>query len=95
MFTSEFLLLSATMHSWPWLTMPLLVGLGIGFAGIFRHLHPMVFGQRPEGQGCITVNPVPLTLHLGLVLWLGLSIPMFLARWFDEATRLICGSGLL
>jgi len=94
-FTSEFLLLSATMHNWPWLTMPLLVGLGIGFAGIFRHLHPMVFGQRPEGQGSITVNFMPLTLHLGLVLWLGLSIPAFLARWFDEATRLICGSGLL
>jgi len=94
-FTSEFLLLSATMHNWPWLSMPLLIGLGIGFSGMFRHLHPMVFGQRPEGQVAIAVNPVPLTLHLGLVLWLGLSIPVFLARWFDEATRLICGSGLL
>ena len=94
-FTSEFLLLSATMGNLPWLTMPLLIGLGIGFAGIFRHLHPMVFGQSPVSQGPINVNPFPLVLHLGLVLWLGLSIPAFLAAWFDEATRLISGSGLL
>lgn len=94
-FTSEFLLLTATMKSWPWLTMPLLIGLAIAFAGLFRHLHPMVFGQIPEGQRAITVNPLPLFIHLGLVLWLGLSIPAFLAEWFDEATRLISGANLL
>lgn len=94
-FTSEFLLLTATMKSWPWLTIPLLAGLAIAFAGLFRHLHPMVFGQVPEGQRPISLNPLPLSLHLGLVLWLGLSIPAFLAQWFDEATRLISGSGLL
>ncbi|OGT31864.1 MAG: hydrogenase 4 subunit F [Gammaproteobacteria bacterium RBG_16_51_14] len=94
-FTSEFLLLTATMKSWPWLTMPLLAGLVIAFAGLFRHLHPMVFGQIPEGQRPIAVNPLPLLLHLGLVLWLGLSIPTFLARWFNEATLLISGKGLL
>lgn len=94
-FTSEFLLLTATMKSWPWLTMPLLMGFAIAFAGLFRHLHPMVFGQIPEGQRPIAVNPLPLFLHLGLVLWLGLSIPTFLAEWFDEATRLISGANLL
>jgi hydrogenase-4 component F len=94
-FTSEFLLLTATMKSWPWLTVPLLMGIAIAFAGLFRHLHPMVFGQIPEGQRPIPVNPLPLFLHLGLVLWLGLSIPVFLAEWFDEATRLISGVNLL
>ncbi|MEX2130720.1 MAG: hydrogenase 4 subunit F [Pseudohongiellaceae bacterium] len=94
-FTSEFLLLTATMKSWPWLTIPLLMGLAVAFAGLFRHLHPMVFGKPPEGQLPIAVNPLPLLLHLGLVLWLGLSIPRFLAEWFDEATRLISGSSLL
>jgi hydrogenase-4 component F len=94
-FTSEFLLLTATMKSWPWLTVPLLTGLAIAFAGLFRHLHPMVFGQIPEGQHAIAVNPLPLYLHLGLVLWLGLAIPAFLAEWFDEATRLISGVNLL
>lgn len=94
-FTSEFLLLSATMKSWPWLALPLLAGFAVAFAGLFRHLHPMVFGHSPPGQHVIKVNPVPVALHLVLVLWLGLSIPGFLGRWFDEATRLISGSGLL
>jgi hydrogenase-4 component F len=38
---------------------------------------------------------LPVALHLFLVLWLGLSIPDFLAGWFDAATRLIAGSGVL
>lgn len=94
-FTSEFLLLTATMQSLPWLTLPLLMGLAIAFAGLFRHLHPMVFGDIPSGQGPIRVNMAPVVIHLSLVLWLGLSIPPILARWFDQATRLIAGSGLL
>ncbi len=94
-FASEFLLLSATIERWPWLAIPLLVGLAVAFAGLFRHLHPIVFGARPEGQMAIRVNMLPVYLHLALVLWLGLSIPGFLARWFDQATRLIAGSGLL
>ena len=94
-FTSEFLLLSATMKTWPWLAVPLLAGLAVAFAGLFRHLHSMIFGPSPAGQQPITLNPVPVALHLAFVLWLGLSIPTFLGRWFDEATRLISGSGLL
>jgi len=94
-FTSEFLLLTATMKIMPWLTVPLLIGLAVAFAGLFRHLHPMVFGALPEGQRPVAVNSLPVVLHLALVLWLGLSIPFFLARWFDQATRLISGSGVL
>ncbi len=94
-FTSEFLLLTATMQSWPWLTVPLLVGLAVAFAGLFRHLHPMVFGKRPENQQPVYVNSLPMMIHLFLVLWLGLSIPTFLAEWFDSATQLISGRGLL
>jgi len=94
-FTSEFLLLSATMQSWPWLTVALLVGLAVAFAGLFRHLHPMVYGSLPEGQLPVQANMLPVALHLGLVLWLGLSIPDFLARWLDQATELIARSHLL
>ena len=94
-FTSEFLLLTATMESWPWLTVTLLAGLVIAFAGLFRHLHPMVFGVAPEGQQPVPANMAPVTVHLLLVLWLGLAIPGFLAGWLDQATHLITGSGLL
>ena len=94
-FTSEFLLLTATMQSQPWFTVALLAGLAIAFAGLFRHLHPMVYGPVPEGQQPVSANMLPVIVHLGLVLWLGLSIPSFLSRWLDRATELITGKHLL
>ncbi len=94
-FTSEVLVLTATMKSWPWLTVPLLVGLGIAFAGLFRHLHPMVYGEVPEGQAPVRANMLPVMVHLAFVLWLGLAIPGYLADWFNEATKLIAGSAPL
>jgi hydrogenase-4 component F len=94
-FTSEFLLLTATMKTWPWLTLPLLVGFGVAFAGLFRHVQPMVYGEPPAGQQPVRANMVPVMVHLALVLWLGLSIPGFLARWFEQATLLISGASPL
>lgn len=94
-FTSEFLLLTATMQSQPWFTVALLMGLAIAFAGLFRHLHPMVYGPIPEGQQPVRANMLPVIIHLGLVLWLGLSIPGFLSHWLDRATELITGAHLL
>jgi hydrogenase-4 component F len=94
-FTSEFLLLNATMQTQPWLAPTLLIGLAIAFAGLFRHLHPMVYGTAPEGQQPVRANMLPVMIHLGLVLWLGLAIPGFLARWLDRATELITGVHLL
>ena len=91
LFTSEFLLLSATIDQWPWFSLLLLTGLAIAFAGLFRHLHPVVYGERPEHQQPVPANMLPVAIHLGLVLWLGLAVPDFLAGWLDEATRLIAG----
>jgi len=93
-FTSEFLLLTATMEARPWLTLPLLLGLTIAFAGLFRHLHPMVYGDAPENQSPVKMNMWPVIVHLSLVLWLGLHIPDFLANWFNKATILISGQGV-
>ena len=94
-FTSEFLLLTATMQTQPWFTVALLTGLGVAFAGLFRHLHPMVYGTVPQGQVPVRANMLPVLIHLGLVLWLGLAIPGFLSRWLNRATELIAGAGLL
>jgi hydrogenase-4 component F len=94
-FTSEFLVLLATMRSYPWLAPLLLLGIGIAFAGLFRHIQPIVYGDRPEGQQPIKANLWPVMIHLGLVLWLGLAIPGFLADWFSQATLLISGSAPL
>lgn len=91
-FTSEFLVLLATMDSYPWLTPLLLLGIGIAFAGLFRHIQPIVYGEQPDGQLPIRANLWPVMIHLALVLWLGLAIPDFLANWFSQATLLISGS---
>lgn len=94
-FTSEFLLLLATMQLYPWLAPLLLLGIGIAFAGLFRHIQPMVYGEVPEGQVPVKANLWPVMIHLALVLWLGLAIPGFLANWFSQATILIAGSSPL
>ena len=94
-FVSEFLVLVATMKSWPWLTVPLLVGLAIAFAGLFRHVHPMVYGDPPEGQVPVCANMLPVMIQLGFVLWLGIAVPVFLSKWFEQATVLISGSSPL
>jgi hydrogenase-4 component F len=94
-FTSEFLVLLATMHSYPWLTPLLLLGIGIAFAGLFRHIQPMVYGEQPDGQLPVKANLWPVMIHLALVLWMGLAIPGFLADWFAQATTLIAGSSPL
>ena len=91
-FTSEFLVLLATMDDYPWLTPLLLLGIGIAFAGLFRHIQPIVYGEKPDGQLPIKANLWPVMIHLALVLWLGLAIPDFLANWFSQATLLISGS---
>ncbi len=95
LFTSEFLLLSATMDTWPWLAPTLLMGLAVAFAGLFRQIHPVVYGHAPEGQRAVTANMIPVGLHLLLVLVLGLYIPALLTQWLDQATRLIAGTGVL
>jgi len=94
-FASEFLLLTATIQTWPWLALPLLAGLGIAFAGLFRAVQPMVYGAPPESQGSVRANMWPVAIHLLLVLWLGLAVPGILAHWFDQATQLIAGKGVL
>ncbi|OQY20386.1 MAG: hydrogenase 4 subunit F [Desulfobacteraceae bacterium 4572_35.1] len=94
-FTSEFLLFSATMKSWPWLVITLLIGLAVAFAGLFRHVQPMVFGEAPPGQQPVEANMWPVIIHLVLILWLGISVPEVLARWIDQATIMIVGEGLL
>lgn len=94
-FTSEFLLFTATIKSWPWLVIPLLTGLTVAFSGLFRHVQPMVFGEQPEGQAAIHANMWPVVLHLLLVLLLGIAIPDVLSRWLDQATIMVVGRGLL
>jgi len=93
-FTSEFLILMATMKSFPWLTLPLLFGLAVAFAGLFKHVQNMVYGEMPQTQKAVSANMWVVILQLFLVLWFGLALPAFLAHWFEQATYLI-SNGIL
>lgn len=93
-FTSEFLLLSATMQTAPWLSILLLFGLAIAFAGLFRHLQPMVYGKPPAGPGPVAANMLPVAVHLGLVVWLGVAMPGLLVGWLEGAVLLVTGSAM-
>ncbi len=88
-FTSEFMILTTSIKHYPWATPILLTALGVAFASMFHKVQGMVFGEptvRPLAH-----NPalLPVFLHLGLVLMLGLWIPPYLAEWYRQAARLI------
>jgi hydrogenase-4 component F len=88
-FASEFLILTATMHEQPWATPFLLAALGVAFAAIFGKVQPMVFGTASVRRLPHRPALIPVFLHLGIVLLLGLYIPPYLAGWYRQAAALI------
>jgi len=92
-FISEFLIFTAALQSYPWTVAPLLLGLLVAMAGLFRFVQPMVYGDAPAQVHTIQVNMTPVYIHLALALLLGLSIPAFLADWYHQAAALIAMSG--
>jgi len=93
-FTSEFLLFTAALEAYPWTTVPLLLGLLVAMAGLFRFVQPMVYGETAEHAHPVQVNMLPVYIHFGLALALGLAIPSFLAGWYDQASALIVSTSL-
>ena len=90
-FASEFLILTTAMREQPWATPILLLALGVAFAAIFRRVQPMVFGETTAKRLPHPPALLPVFVHLGLVLMLGLFIPSYLADWFRLAAKLIAG----
>jgi len=88
-FASEFLILVTAMAVAPWATPVLLAALGLAFASVFSKIQPMVFGETTAKRLPVRPTMVPVFVHLGLVLMLGLWIPPFLAAWYRQAARLI------
>jgi hydrogenase-4 component F len=88
-FASEFLILTSAMRDHAWATPFLLVALGVAFAAVFSKVQPMVFGESTAARLPYRPAMVPVFVHLGLVLMLGLWIPPFLADWYRQAAKLI------
>ncbi len=94
LFLSEFLLLTTTMMLWPWLTLVLLLGLVIAFAGLFKHVQTMVYGEPSMEPAAVSVNMWIVMVQLLLVLVMGIAMPPLLVDWFDQATQLITGHSI-
>jgi hydrogenase-4 component F len=88
-FASEFLILTTAMREHPWATPFLLLALGVAFAAVFARVQPMVFGESSLQPLAHQPALLPVFLHLGLGLMLGLYIPPYLAAWYEQAARLL------
>jgi hydrogenase-4 component F len=88
-FTSEFLILTATIKDAPLWTPLLLLGLAVAFAALLMRVQPMVSGEVPPHQKPMKVAHVPVLLHLALVLLIGIYMPAFLNQWFHTAVELL------
>ncbi|PWB47839.1 MAG: hydrogenase 4 subunit F [Nitrosomonadales bacterium] len=88
-FASEFLIITTAMHEHSWATPFLLVALGVAFAAIFGKVQPMVFGETESLRLPHPPALLPVFVHLGLVLLLGLYIPPYLADWYRQAAALL------
>jgi hydrogenase-4 component F len=90
-FASEFLIITTSMAELPWATPILLLGLGVAFATIFRFVQAMAFGETTVKPLAHPPALLPVFIHLGLALMLGLYIPPFLNVWFWQAVTIITG----
>lgn len=88
-FTSEFLILTATIKDAPLMTPFLLLGLAVAFAALFRKVQPMVMGEIPSYQKSIKISHAPVLLHMAIVLAVGLYMPGFLNQWFHRAVEIL------
>lgn len=88
-FASEFLILTSAMRQEPWATPLLLFALGIAFATMLRKVQPMVFGDSNMAPLPASPAVLPVILHIGITLLLGLFIPPALAEWYRGAARLL------
>jgi len=90
-FASEFLILTTAMREHAWATPLLLLALGVAFAAIFARVQPMVFGDTSVRPLLHPPALLPVFVHLGLGLMLGLYIPPYLDEWYRQAARMIGG----
>ena len=90
-FASEFLIVTTAMRELPWAAPLLLLGLGVAFASILSRVLSMVFGETTAEPLAHAPALLPVFIHLGLALLLGLTIPAYLDLWFRQAVNMIVG----
>ena len=88
-FASEFLIVTTAMREQPWATPFLMLALGLAFASVFARVQPMVFGQTNLHALAHPPAVLPVFVHLGLGLMLGLYVPPYLDTWYRQAAAML------
>src|SRR4029079_15580548 len=91
LFMSEFLVITAAMARQPWLAIPLVIGLAIGFAALVMRLQEVAFGEPRGASAPVKASLVPLYLHLAMVLVAGVFLPAPLVAWFQAVAAMLGG----
>jgi len=90
-FASEFLILTTAMREQAWATPFLLISLGVAFASILIRVLPMVYGETSLKPLAHAPALVPVFVHIGIGLVLGLYIPPYLNGWYVQAALMLGG----
>jgi hydrogenase-4 component F len=88
-FTSEFLLITSTFARAPILAALLSLGILLAFGALLMRVTSLCFGPPSAGSYTMTATSVPIFLHLGIVLLVGLALPAFLYDWFGHVAVLL------
>jgi hydrogenase-4 component F len=89
LFTSEFLLITSTFDRAPLLAIALSLGILLAFGALLLRMTGVCFGEPSPGAQPITASSLPIFLHLGVVLIIGLALPGFLYAWFAHVAKLL------
>ncbi len=88
-FMSEFLIVTSTMEHNPWLAIPLVSGLLVGFGALLRHINAIAFGEPLGSDAAGDASYLPMYGHLALVLAAGIFLPAALVHWFQTIAVLL------
>jgi hydrogenase-4 component F len=88
-FMSEFLIVSSTFAREPWLAVPLVFGLLIGFGALILRLNQVAFGEPRGPSAPAQASYVPMYAHLALVFMAGIYLPPPLVVWFQNVAKVL------
>jgi hydrogenase-4 component F len=88
-FMSEFLIVSSTFAREPWLAVPLVFGLLVGFGALILRLNAVAFGEPRGSVAPVQASYLPMYAHLALVFAAGVYLPAPLVVWFQNVARVL------
>ena len=88
-FMSEFLIVSSTFAREPWLAVPLVFGLLVGFGALILRLNQVAFGEPRGPSAPAEASFVPMYAHLALVFMAGVYLPPPLVVWFQNVAKVL------